>query len=101
MGWDATNKEIVPIVALPRFYFVNSTLDDYYEERLHGIERQLPEREYNMLQSSYRVLLIRGRLHGAFSMCVFMSDKPFVAEACQPMSHAAASNGLSDMVRQL
>jgi hypothetical protein len=45
MGWDATNKEIVPIVALPRFYFVNSTLDDYYEERLHGIERQLPERE--------------------------------------------------------
>jgi hypothetical protein len=40
---------------------------------------------------------IRGRLHGAFSMCVFMSDKPFVAEACPPKSHASASNGLSDI----
>jgi hypothetical protein len=30
-------------------------------------------------------------------MCVFMSDKPFVAEACLPMSHASASNGLSDI----
>jgi hypothetical protein len=28
---------------------------------------------------------------------VFMSDKPFVAEACPPMSHASASNGLSDI----
>jgi hypothetical protein len=26
-----------------------------------------------------------------------MSDKPFVAEACPPMSHASASNGLSDI----
>jgi hypothetical protein len=40
---------------------------------------------------------VRGRLHGAFSMCVFMSDKRFVAEACPPMSHASASNGLSDI----
>jgi hypothetical protein len=45
----------------------------------------------------YRVYTVRGRLHGAFSMCVFMSDKPFVAEACPPMSHASASNGLSDI----
>jgi hypothetical protein len=30
-------------------------------------------------------------------MCVFMSDKPFVAEACPPMLHASASNGLSDI----
>jgi hypothetical protein len=40
---------------------------------------------------------LRGRLHGAFLMCVFMSDKPFVAKACPPMSHASASNGLSDI----
>jgi hypothetical protein len=26
-----------------------------------------------------------------------MSDKPFVAEACPPMSHASASNGLTDL----
>jgi hypothetical protein len=39
---------------------------------------------------------LRGRLHSAFSMCVFMSDKLFVAEACPPMSHASASNGLSE-----
>jgi hypothetical protein len=26
-----------------------------------------------------------------------MSDKPFVAEAWPPMSHASASNGLSDI----
>jgi hypothetical protein len=25
---------------------------------------------------------LKGRLHGAFSMCVFMSGEPFVAEAC-------------------
>jgi hypothetical protein len=42
-------------------------------------------------------LLLMGRLHGAFSMCIFMSDKPFVAEACPPMSHGSASNGLSDI----
>jgi hypothetical protein len=30
-------------------------------------------------------------------MCVSMSDKPFVAEACPPMSHASASNGLLDI----
>jgi hypothetical protein len=41
--------------------------------------------------------LLRGRLHDAFSMCVFMSDKPFVAEASPPMSHAFASKGLSDI----
>jgi hypothetical protein len=34
---------------------------------------------------------LRGQLHGAFSMSVFMSDKQFVAEACPPMSHASAS----------
>jgi hypothetical protein len=33
----------------------------------------------------------------AFLMCVFMSDKPFVEEACPPMSHASASNSLSDI----
>jgi hypothetical protein len=48
------------------------------------------------------VFTLRGRLHGAF----FMSDKPFVAsvktfvaEACPPMSHTSASNGLSDIGR--
>jgi hypothetical protein len=40
---------------------------------------------------------VRGRLHGAFLDGVFMSDKPFVAEACPPMSHASALNGLSDI----
>jgi hypothetical protein len=40
---------------------------------------------------------VKGRLHAAFSMCVSMSDKPFVAEACPLMSHASASNGLSDI----
>jgi hypothetical protein len=40
---------------------------------------------------------LRGRLQGALSMCVFMSDKPFVVEACPLMSHASASNGLSDI----
>jgi hypothetical protein len=40
---------------------------------------------------------LKGRLHGAFLMCIFMSDKPFVAEACPPMSHGSASNGLSDI----
>jgi hypothetical protein len=43
------------------------------------------------------ILFVRGQLHGEFWMCVFMSDKPFVAEACPPMSHASASNGLSDI----
>jgi hypothetical protein len=42
-------------------------------------------------------MCFRGRLHSAFFMCVFMSDKPFVAEAYPPMLHASASNGLSDM----
>jgi hypothetical protein len=41
--------------------------------------------------------LLRGRLHGAFSMCVFMSDKPFDAEARDIGRHASATNGLSDM----
>jgi hypothetical protein len=41
------------------------------------------------------------RLKGSITWCVldgvFISDKPFVAEACPPMSHASASNGLSDI----
>jgi hypothetical protein len=41
--------------------------------------------------------LLKGRLHGAFSMCVFMSDKPFDVEACDIGGHASATNGLSDM----
>jgi hypothetical protein len=40
---------------------------------------------------------LRGRLHSAFLMCVSMFDKPFVVEAWPPMSHASASNGLSDI----
>jgi hypothetical protein len=40
---------------------------------------------------------IKGQLHGAFSMCVFMSDKPFDAEACDIGGHASATNGLSDI----
>jgi hypothetical protein len=41
--------------------------------------------------------MIRGRLHGAFSMCVSMSDKPFDAEACNIGGQASASNGLTDL----
>jgi hypothetical protein len=36
---------------------------------------------------------IRGRLHGAFSMCVFMSGEPFDAEACDIGGQASATNG--------
>jgi hypothetical protein len=35
----------------------------------------------------------KGRLHGAFSMCVSMSDKPFDAEACDIGGQASATNG--------
>ncbi len=40
---------------------------------------------------------LKGRLHGAFSMCVSMSDKPFDAEACDIGGQASATNGLSDI----
>jgi hypothetical protein len=43
------------------------------------------------------VKLLKGQLHGAFLMCVFMSDKPFYAEVCDIGGHASATNGLSDM----
>jgi hypothetical protein len=43
------------------------------------------------------VLWLKGRLHGAFLMCVSMSDKPFDAEACDLSGPASATNGLSDM----
>jgi hypothetical protein len=43
-----------------------------------------------------RKTAFRGRLHGAFSMCVSMSDKPFDAEACDMGGQASASNGLTD-----
>jgi hypothetical protein len=49
----------------------------------------------NILQK--KKIILRGRLHSAFSMCVFMIDKPIVAEACPPMLHASASSGLSDI----
>jgi hypothetical protein len=39
----------------------------------------------------------KGRLQGAFSMCVSMSDKPFDAEACDIGWQASATIGLSDM----
>jgi hypothetical protein len=39
---------------------------------------------------------IKGRLHGAFFMCVYMSDKPFDAEACDIGRQASATNGLTD-----
>jgi hypothetical protein len=41
--------------------------------------------------------LLRGRLHGAFSMCVFMSGEPFDAEACDIGGQASATNGSPDM----
>jgi hypothetical protein len=41
--------------------------------------------------------MLKGRLHGAFWMCVFISDKPFVAEACDIGGYASATNGLSDI----
>jgi hypothetical protein len=40
---------------------------------------------------------LRGRLHGAFSMCVFMSGEPFDAEACDIGGQASATNGTPDM----
>jgi hypothetical protein len=40
---------------------------------------------------------LRGRLHGAFSMCVFMSGEPFDAEACNIGGQASATNGSPDM----
>jgi hypothetical protein len=43
------------------------------------------------------IVLFKGRLHGAFLMCVSMSDKPFDAEACDIGGQASATNGLSDM----
>jgi hypothetical protein len=46
------------------------------------------EEEYEML---------RGRLHGAVLMCVFMSGKPFDAEACDIGGQASATNGSPDM----
>jgi hypothetical protein len=46
---------------------------------------------------SVRPQTLKGRLHGAFSMCVSMSDKPFDAEACDIGWQALAINGLSDM----
>jgi hypothetical protein len=40
----------------------------------------------------------KGRFHGAFFMCVSMSDKPFDAEACDIGGQASATNGLSDTI---
>jgi hypothetical protein len=48
-----------------------------------------------------RTILLRGRLHGAFFMCVSMSDKPFDAEACNIGGQASATNGLSDATNRL
>jgi hypothetical protein len=44
---------------------------------------------------------VRGRLHGAFFMCVSMSDKPFDAEACDNGGQASATNGLTDATNGL
>jgi hypothetical protein len=44
---------------------------------------------------------LRGRLHGAFSMCVSMSDKPFDAEAWDIGGQASALNGLTDATNGL
>jgi hypothetical protein len=44
---------------------------------------------------------LKGRLHGAFSMCVSTSDKPFDAEACDIGGQASATNGLSDMKKDI
>jgi hypothetical protein len=50
-----------------------------------------------MEQNPTTTRLFRGRLQGAFSICVFMSDKPFDAEACNIGGQASASNGFSDV----
>jgi hypothetical protein len=42
-------------------------------------------------------LYVKFRLHGAFSMCVSMSDKPVDTELCYIGGQASATNGLSDM----
>jgi hypothetical protein len=41
------------------------------------------------------------RLHGAFFMCVSMSNKPFDAEACDIGGQASATNGLTDATNGL
>jgi hypothetical protein len=46
-------------------------------------------------------LSLRGRLHGAFFMCVSMSDKPFDAEACDIGGQASPTNGLTDATNGL
>jgi hypothetical protein len=57
----------------------------------------------NLLTSSEHVLqlltlqLLKGRLHGAFSMCVSRSDKPFDTVTFDFGGQASATNGLSDM----
>jgi hypothetical protein len=52
---------------------------------------------YDLSYDSVYSLLLKCRLHGAFSMCVFMSDKPLDAEACDIRGQASAANGLSDI----
>jgi hypothetical protein len=44
--------------------------------------------------------LLKGRLHGAFSVCVSMSDKPFDPEACGIGGQTSATNGLSDIKKR-
>jgi hypothetical protein len=56
---------------------------------------------YEYRRNNFPRCLLRRFPKGSITRCVldgvFMSDKPFVAEACPPMLHASASNGLSDI----
>jgi hypothetical protein len=58
----------------------------------NGLNREETDKEKWTVAS-----LLKGRLHGAFSRCVFVSDKPFEAEACDIGGQASATNGLSDI----
>jgi hypothetical protein len=59
-----------------------------------GTSKSLKEKK---LKKYTFFFFFKGRLHGAFLMCLSMSDKPFDAEACNIGGHASATNGLSEM----
>jgi hypothetical protein len=62
-------------------------------------QRNYREEERNRKKSYFKSL--KGRLHGAFLMCVLVSDKPFDAESCVIGGQASATNGWSDIETQI
>jgi hypothetical protein len=59
--------------------------------------RQRYYREEERIRNKSYFKSLKGRLHGAFLMCVFMSDKLFDAEACVIGGQAFAKKGWSDI----